>query len=164
MAMTNATPIFLDTTMLVSATSPDSPFHTVARTGLVKLARAGRRGVISTQVIREYSAPLTRPTLDGSLPPLAPVLAPMTRFRGAYLVLEDTDQVVQTLITRVQTVLVGGRQIHDATIVATLRTYGIEDLYTHTTAHFARFADIIPVQPLIAPADSSPPLWRTQAT
>ena len=153
MAMTNATPIFLDTNILVYATSPDSLFHTVAHTGLVKLARAGRRGGISTQVIREYYATLTRPTLDGSLPPLAPVLANITRFRGAYLVLDDTDQVIQTLITLVQTVLVGGRQIHDANIVATMRTYGIEDLYTHNTAHFARFADVITVQPLIAPAD-----------
>ena len=44
MTMTEANPILLDTNILAYATSPDSPFHHVARAGLAELARAGRRG------------------------------------------------------------------------------------------------------------------------
>lgn len=73
--MTDAKPIFLDTNILAYATSPDSPFHVAARAGLAELARAGHRGVISSQVIREYYATVTRSLPGGTTPPLAPVLA-----------------------------------------------------------------------------------------
>jgi predicted nucleic acid-binding protein len=153
MTMTDAKPIFLDTNILAYATSPDSPFHAAARTGLAELARAGHRGVISSQVIREYYATVTRLLPGGMIPSLAPVLANIARFRAAYLLVDDTEQVTQTLLTLVQSRPVGGRQIHDANLVATMLTYGIDELYTHNAAHFARFADVITVRPLIAPAE-----------
>ncbi len=147
--MTDANPIFIDTNILAYATSPDSPFHAVARAGLLTLARTGRPGALSGQVIREYYATVTRPVVGAPLPPLAPVLANIARFQAAYLLLDDTALVTQTLLTLVQSIPVGGRQIHDANLVATMLTYGITALYTHNTAHFARFTDLITVHPLV---------------
>lgn len=69
------------------------------------------------------------------------------------MLVNDTEQVTQALITLVQSIPVGGRQIHDANLVATMLTYGINELYTHNAAHFARFAAVITVRPLMAPAD-----------
>ncbi|UBF24522.1 hypothetical protein K9N68_22915 [Kovacikia minuta CCNUW1] len=43
----------------------------------------------------------------------------------------------------------GGRQIHDANIVATMQTYGVQNLLTHNTADFDRFSQVITVLPLI---------------
>ena len=148
MAMTDAKSVFIDTNILAYATSPDSPWHTAARVGLMELARAGRAGVISSQVLREYYATVTRPAPGGTVPPLGPVLANISRFQVAYTLIADTHHVTHTLLTLVQSVPVGGRQIHDANIVATMLTYGIGELYTHNVAHFARFAAVITVRPL----------------
>ena len=149
--MTDAKPIFLDTNILAYATSPDSPFHAPARAGLMALAHDGHLGAISGQVLREYYATVTRPAPGAPLPPLEPVIANIARFQAAYLVLDDTSQVTQTLLTLVQSIPVGGRQIHDANLVATMLTYGITTLYTHNVAHFTRFTGLITVQPLIVP-------------
>ena len=86
--------------------------------------------MISSQVIREYYATVTRALPDGTVPPLAPVLANIARFRAVYRLVDDTEQVTQTLLTLVQSIPVGGRQIHDANLVATMVTYGISELYT----------------------------------
>jgi hypothetical protein len=45
-------------------------------------------------------------------------------------------------------IAVGGRQIHDANIVATMLTHGVTHLLTHNPNHFVRFASVITVVPL----------------
>jgi predicted nucleic acid-binding protein len=42
----------------------------------------------------------------------------------------------------------GGKQVHDANIVATMLVYGIPKLLTHNTTDFARFSELITVLPL----------------
>ncbi|MEH2170887.1 MAG: hypothetical protein V7K41_30400 [Nostoc sp.] len=42
----------------------------------------------------------------------------------------------------------GGKQVHDANIVATMLVYGIPQLLTHNTSDFARFSGLITVLPL----------------
>ena len=42
----------------------------------------------------------------------------------------------------------GGKQVHDANIVATMLVYGIPQLFTHNTSDFARFSGLITVLPL----------------
>ena len=44
----------------------------------------------------------------------------------------------------------GGKQVHDANIVATMLIYGIPQILTHNTADFARFSELITVLPLQA--------------
>ena len=150
MVMMDAKPVFIDTNILAYATSPDSLWYTAARAGLMEFARVGRAGVMSSHVLREYYATVTRPAPGGTAPPLGPVLANISRFQAAYTLLADTHHVTQALLTLVQSVPVGGRHIHDANIVATMLTYGGSELYTHNVAHFARFAAVITVRPLVA--------------
>jgi len=61
---------------------------------------------------------------------------------------EDTHAVSTRLFTLVATAHLGGRQIHDANIVATMATYGIRHLLTHNVADFNRFAAVITIIPL----------------
>jgi hypothetical protein len=62
---------------------------------------------------------------------------------------EDNPQVTERLLTLMEQVAVGGRQVHDANIVATMQAYGINQLLTHNTVDFDRFAELITVLPLV---------------
>ena len=106
--------------------------------------------MIRSHVLREYDATVTRSASGGTAPPLEPVLANISRFQVAYTLFADTHHVTQALLTLVQAIPVGGRYIHDANIVATMCTDGVSELYTHNVAHFARFAAVITVRPLVA--------------
>jgi predicted nucleic acid-binding protein len=53
------------------------------------------------------------------------------------------------LLTLCLAIPVGGKQIHDANIVATMQTYGIDKLLTHNTVDFARYQSLITVIPLV---------------
>lgn len=58
--------------------------------------------------------------------------------------------MVDELVRLLAQVRVAGKQIHDANIVATMQVYGILRLLTHNTAHFARFAHLITLVPLVS--------------
>ncbi|WP_373526954.1 hypothetical protein [Nostoc sp.] len=58
---------------------------------------------------------------------------------------EDSSQVTERLLTLMEEVFSGGKQVHDANIVATMLVYGIPQLLTHNTGDFARFSGLITV-------------------
>ena len=58
-------------------------------------------------------------------------------------ILEDGPQVTDALIALCREVPVGGRQIHDANIVATMLAHGERLLLTFNTADFRRYGDRI---------------------
>jgi predicted nucleic acid-binding protein len=53
------------------------------------------------------------------------------------------------LIALLLSISVGGKQVHDANIVATMQAHGLRRLLTYNTADFARFAHLIQVEPLV---------------
>jgi predicted nucleic acid-binding protein len=73
-------------------------------------------------------------------------------FRTQFRVLDNTVLVLDNLMALISAIPVAGKQVHDANIVATMRTYGIPHLLTHNTADFARFAHLITAVPLEATA------------
>ncbi len=58
-------------------------------------------------------------------------------------VLEDGPAVTATLVNLFRDAAVGGRQIHDANIVATMLAHGERRLLTFNTSDFRRFQDRI---------------------
>jgi len=48
-------------------------------------------------------------------------------------------------------VSLGGKQVHDANIVATMQAYGISHLLTHNIADFKRFESFITIVSLVQP-------------
>jgi predicted nucleic acid-binding protein len=70
-------------------------------------------------------------------------------FELRFFIAEDGHAVTARLLSLLASIPCGGRQIHDANIVATMQTHGISKLLTHNIVDFARFSGSITVLPLI---------------
>ena len=106
---------------------------------------------VSRQVLREYLATLTRPQVFTEPIPIATVIAEVDFFLNRFRVVEDNQQVTERLLTLMQQIPIGGRQVHDANIVATMLVYGISQLLTNNVDDFNRFSELINVLPLVQP-------------
>ncbi|RCJ17720.1 twitching motility protein PilT [Nostoc sp. ATCC 43529] len=140
--------VFLDTNILVYASQIQSPFHQAAMEAIQSFYDAGVDLWISRQVLREYLATLTRPQQFVNPLPIAIVIQDLRYFYNRFQVAEDNSQVTKRLLTLMEQIPIGGRQVHDANIVATMLVYGIPQLLTHNTGDFARFSELITVLPL----------------
>ncbi len=145
----SADPTFVDTNVLIQAAITTAPLHGVAVARLATLGGTGAELWISCQVLREYLAVLSRPqAYTAALPPAA-LVADVARFQAQFRVAEDGPAVTGHLLNLIQTIPLGGKQVHDANIVATMQAHGLRRLLTHNTTDFARFGAIITVEPLV---------------
>ena len=135
--------MFIDTNVLVMSRFPGAPDHGAARESLERAFRAPEPLTISRQVMREYLSVVTRPQQWPTAMTREEALADVIRLTGAFEVLEDGPVVTESLIALCRDVSVGGRQIHDANIVATMLTHGERRLLTFNTADFRRYGDRI---------------------
>jgi predicted nucleic acid-binding protein len=152
--MTPPPSIFIDTNILVYASLPESPWHGVAQTTLRRLEGEQRLCCISNQVLREYYTTLTRADAQGRLPDRHTVLANVRAMETRLTILSDTADVRKELLALADELPIGGRQIHDANLVATMLAYGIPELLTNNPGHFQRFTDRITVLSLGLPSDA----------
>ncbi len=141
-------PIFVDTNILVYANLAKSPFHLTAKERLRLLSEQGADLWVSRQVLREYLAAMTRRDILTEAIPVSFLVADVRYFAGYFQVAEEDSQVTERLLELMEKVPTGGRQVHDANIVATMQVYGIRHLLTHNTVDFKRFSDIITVLPI----------------
>jgi predicted nucleic acid-binding protein len=148
MATAAADAVFLDTNILVYASVAESPFHAAAMNALGALAQAGVELWISRQVLREYLATLTRPQAFTPPLPSALLTSAVRDFQRRFRVAEDDPAVTEALLRLLEQLPVGGRQVHDANIVATMQAYGVSRLLTANVPDFARFAHLITLVPL----------------
>jgi predicted nucleic acid-binding protein len=65
-----------------------------------------------------------------------------------FLVADDDLRVTQHLLALIQQIPTGGRQVHDANIVATMLVYQVSTVLTHNVEDFDRFAGVVTVLPL----------------
>jgi predicted nucleic acid-binding protein len=151
MVTTAARKVFVDTNVLVYARSALSPFQAVAASRLHALTVAGDELWISRQIIREYLVAMTRPGTMAPPTPMASLVADVMGFLARFQVAEDGAPVTAELLRLLSSVVVGGRQIYDANIVATMLAHGIPNVLTHNTVDFNRFSHHITVIPLIPP-------------
>ncbi len=151
MAIKEDNRIFVNTNVLVYAAVSQAPFHAEARQAIHARRKAGDELWISRQVLREYLATLSRPQTFSILQPSEILIEDVRRFQDCFLIAEDGPAVTSRLLELLGTLPVGGKQIHDANIVATMLAYDIPAVLTHNADDYARFAGIIAVLPL-APA------------
>ena len=139
-----AEPLFVDSNVLVYAQLVSSPWHDVARQALQRAAQARRPLWISRQVLREYAVIMSRPQTFAT--PLSPatLIARIGYLQQHFRVADDTAAVTETLLTPI-----GGKQIHDANIVATMQVQGIRHLLTHNARDFARFGDALVIEGIV---------------
>ena len=136
--------MFIDTNILVSARVPVAPDHERAAASLALAEEYGERLAISRQVMREFLAVVTRPQIWSERRlSMRRALDEVRRMTEAFDILEDGANVSETLFALCQNYPVGGRQIHDANIVATMLAYGERRLLTFNAADFRRYGDLI---------------------
>jgi predicted nucleic acid-binding protein len=84
--------------------------------------------------------------------PIASLVTDIVRFQAQFRIAEDGPVVTANLFVLLQSIPFGGKQVHDANIVATMQAHGLRRLLTHNTADFVRFGALIQIEPL----DSAP--------
>ena len=138
--------LFVDTNVLVFATSPGSPMHGRAVTALRQLGAAGAEVWISRQIVREYLVQMTRPGRDRLDPPAA--VAQVNAFMWNLRVADETTSVTAELFGLLQNPGARGKNVHDANIVATMLAHGVGRLLTHNVADFKRYVPLVAVEAL----------------
>jgi predicted nucleic acid-binding protein len=96
-------------------------------------------------VLREYLAATTRPQSWSRALTLAEATVDTDSFIRRFAVLEDGPAVWSELITLTRSFAFGGKQVHDANIVATMLAHGETRLLTFNDADFRRFGSFIDV-------------------
>ncbi|MGP0066379.1 MAG: type II toxin-antitoxin system VapC family toxin [Isosphaeraceae bacterium] len=150
MATTAANPVFVDTNILVYAAIPSSPFYGPAFGKLDAFRQAGVELWISRQILREYLSSLSRPLPYSPPLPASTLIADVIRFQSQFQIAEDGPVITANLLGRLGSIPIGGKQVHNANIVATMQTYGLRRLWTHNTADFTRFSTLIQIEPLVS--------------
>ena len=135
---------FVDTNVLVYATATSAPFRDRARAALVRLA-ADEQLSVSRQILREYVAVMTRPQTWGRALSLAEAMTDAAVFERRFTVLEDGQLVWDQLMDLSRLYSFGGRQVHDANVVATMLAHDERRLLTFNEADFRRFTPLIEV-------------------
>jgi predicted nucleic acid-binding protein len=135
---------FVDTNVLVYATARSAPFRDRSRAALSGLA-TGELLAISRQILREYIAVMTRPQTWGRALTLAEATTDTVAFARRFSVLEDGPPVWDQLMQLSRRYSFGGRQVHDANVVATMLAYGERRLLTFNEGDFRRFSPLIEV-------------------
>lgn len=135
--------MFIDTNVLVQSRVPGAPDHDAARAGLERAFQHTEPLRISRQIMREYLAVVTRPQTWPVAITFEEALDDVSRLIGSFEVLEDGPAVTELLLALCREVPAGGRQIHDANIVATMLARGERRLLTLNTADFRRYGDHI---------------------
>lgn len=135
--------MFIDTNVLVQSRIPGAPDHAAARASLERAFRSPEPLRISRQVIREYLAVVTRPQTWPVAITREEALDDVGRLTNNFEILEDGPMVTELLVALCREVPVGGRQIHDANIVATMLARGERRLLTFNIADFRRYGERI---------------------
>ena len=135
--------MFIDTNVLVNSRIPGAPDHVAARESLERAFADSEPLRISCQVIREYLAVVTRQQSWPVNMTRNDALDDVSRLIGSFEILEDGPAVTARLVALCLEVSVGGQQIHDANIVATMLAHGESRLLTFNVADFRRYGDRI---------------------
>jgi len=146
MATMDDNALFIDTNILIYANVATAPLHEQALKAIKKAHQEERPLWISRQVLREFIAARTR--LQTFAQPSAPevVIERVHYLAERFQVADDTAAVTGQLVKLMGDYKIGGKQVHDANIVATMQAYGVPALLTHNTKDFERFGKVIRIE------------------
>jgi predicted nucleic acid-binding protein len=141
--------IFIDTNVLVYSTDADSPLYSVARQRLQQFIDQNLIICISNQVLREYIGVVTRLSIAKRQYNPALVRENVSSFEKEFYVLQEDRETRRRLLSLLSHTVIGGKQVHDANLVATALQHGIKAICTHNVADFKRFDTLIDIIPLV---------------
>jgi len=143
---------FVDTNVLLRATISAQSLTREAEALIQQQLKAGVELWVSRQIIREYLVQVTRP--QSFMEPLSfvEVQQRFNDIHNVFHIADETAEVTAQLLQLLKQYPTGGKQVHDANIVATMLVNGVDTLLTMNVADFRRFEDRIRLVPLAADA------------
>jgi predicted nucleic acid-binding protein len=149
MEMTAGDVVFLDTNILLSATTPARRLHAAALMAFNDWPNEGVELCTSGQVLREYLVVATRPLQGNGLGLSVPdAIANRDMLENRMRFLDETRAVSARLRQIVLSLACTGKQVHDANVVATALSHGVERIVTENVEDFRRFEELIDVHAL----------------
>jgi len=145
---TTGAKVFVDTNVLLRAQINAAPLHNQAVKLILEQRTNGAELWISRQVIREYIMQVTRQQAYMEPLPIDVVELELQIISRTFRIADETDAVTKRLISLLKAYPTGGKQVHDANIVATMLVNGIDTLLTQNTKDMERFAPVITIIPL----------------
>jgi predicted nucleic acid-binding protein len=149
MKMVGKPTVMIDTNILLRYLIQDFPEYPKIKKVVDDLIYQGYQIWISRQIIREFSTVCTRPQNFMNTLSSLQVTQHILTFPQMFKIADEDARVTQALVQLMQTIPLGGKQIHDANIVATMQVYYISNLVTLNIADFARFQALITLIPTI---------------
>lgn len=139
-------PVFLDTNILVAALDRARPGHDAA----VQLLNFDERQVaIGDQSVREFLAAATRPiSANGLGMSTVAAVAAFEHLADGVEIRYASSGSTRRLVELIRLGGAAGKQVHDANLVAVALEHGAAAIVTDNQRHFARFADLIRIEPL----------------
>ena len=132
--------VMLDTNVLLAATDEGRAEHRDALTILNRWPAGDTTLCTSGQVLREYLAVATRPAEKNGLGLKLPdALGNVHAIRERTTLLAEDSKVADRLLGLLADVECGGKQVHDANVVATMLVHGVGTVVTMNLDDFARF-------------------------
>jgi len=139
---------FVDTNILLRASIQSLPLHSESLALIEHYRSSGFEFWISTQVIREFLVQVTRQQSGKALLLSEEITHTLTAWNVLFGIAEDSKSVYNKLLKLIQVVSIGGKQIHDANIVATMLVNNIGTLLTQNLADMRRFEPYIQIATL----------------
>lgn len=136
----------LDTNVLLAASDEGRRLHRAA----IELLEGDPRALAeTTQVMREFFSAATRPVeVNGLGQPGIVVVVNLEEMTRDLDLLAESAESTDRLKSLVRGAVVGGKQVHDANLVAVALVHDVDAIVTDNTADFARFADLIRIESL----------------
>ncbi len=134
---------FIDTNVLLTATDDTRKHHLEVKKLFKSAIQAGFHLAFCGQVIREYLVVATRPVdVNGFGLRSGDAVHNIKEFHKLLVTYDEKKITVESLQHLVVKHQLKGKRIHDANIVATMKTHGIKFLITDNSADFKCFEDI----------------------
>jgi|FaiFalDrversion3_1042247.scaffolds.fasta_scaffold03450_3 predicted nucleic acid-binding protein len=136
----------IDTSVLVRLANPHDQLHSQAVEAVRQLQQEHLMPYLTPQIMAEFWNVATRPVeangLGWDIEDVANYVFAL--LENVYL-LFDSEQSFYVWLYLVRTRGVRGKQVHDARLVATMLTHGVDYLLTFNGDDFRRYADIIAI-------------------
>ena len=136
--------VMVDANVLLAATDESRAEHHDALTILNNWPAGATILCTSGQILREYLAVATRPADRNGLGlKLSDALGNVHAISERTTLLAEDAKVAERLLGLLADVEAGGKQVHDANVVATMLVHGIAVLVTMNLDDFARFGQYV---------------------
>ncbi len=137
-----------DTNILLRLVELQSPHHSEAKNTVDKLLKRGDTLFILLQNVSEFWNVCTRPLDKNGLGfTIAQADVELSRVERVFDILPDTIETYENWRELVVKYLVSGVKVHDAKIVASMKTHNIQNLLTLNAKDFKRYTEIEAVEP-----------------